>query len=234
MRSVAFLMVAALVASAPTPAVAQTPPVVVAIEAPATHLSRVLLDKSGLVPSLIGEVKTTLVPRLRSQMLNGPNSGALNADQRAVLSGLMDRLPEIVDEEFRTAMPDAVAAMAQPLSTQFSAEEAEAAASFFESTVGSGFLQRLMGAAVTAAARGQNQQEAQRQFMSSLTTSEQRALSDFITSPAGGAYLRNSKAVGDAMRTASRDVLIPRLQAGIQRRVCSELPQASPACPKPN
>lgn len=234
MRSVVFLMTAALVVSTAAPAVAQTPPVVAAVEAPATHLSRVLLDKSGLVPSLIGEVKTTLVPRLRTQMLEGPNSGALNADQRAVLSGLMDRLPAIVDEEFRAAMPDAVAAMAQPLSTRFSAEEAEAAASFFESTVGSGFLQRLMGAAVTAAARGENQQEAQRQFMNSLTTSEQQALMDFVASPAGSAYLRNSKAVGDAMRTAGSDVLIPRLRAGMQRRVCAELPQASPACPKPN
>lgn len=231
MRSAAFLMVAALVASAPTPAVAQTPPVVVVTEAPSAHFARVLLDKSGLVPLMVGEMKATLVPKLRAQL---DGAGGLSNEQRSARAALLDRLPVLFDEESRAALPAAITALAQNISAQFSPDEAESAAAFFDSPVGSGFLQRMMGAAVSSAARGEDSQKAFQQFMATLTPEESQSLLQFMASPAGQAFGRNSKAFGPAIKTALRDVLGPSVIAGLQRRVCAEQPQASPACPKAN
>lgn len=189
----------------------------------AQRIAHAYVVTSGVLPGVIGALKTTYAPKFKEAALGNPAVAGLPQAQQAKLSAFLDGLPNLVEDEAALATPAIETQMATSIAERFSAEEADGVATYFETPSGGALLRKITAAAIEANRTGASTTVAMAGVLQSLPQDEQKAFFAFVQSPGGVAFTRESKRLSKALESATKEVMSPRLKDRLTRDLCAQV-----------
>jgi hypothetical protein len=215
--ALALLGFAGLAHAQTPPAASQTP----AASADSVRLSHQILSESGIVQAVFATMGDELRDQARSGLLAAPWAASLSGERRARFEAYVDRLPDVMMEQFLEYMPQVEQRLAASMSELYASEHITAMADYFGSPDGAAVLKILIGAGVASMALENGNASAAAGAAGEMTPAQAASLRSFEQTPAWRAFNESTDRIGAIVTEALISVATAPFVAKVRTDICA-------------